>query len=127
MDEKKDKDQIEHSDKRYPDSTRIGKWIIEVNDPFGFVVRHSQSPEEFHFFKDANNGWLTSVSRIILGKPTFNTFNARGDKGCMAPILCDKVSNERAYKIAALKEKLNEDTITSEEKDELLNLLKNVV
>ena len=56
MDEKGNKDQIQCDRQRYPDSIGVGNWIIQVNDPLGFVVKNTVQPEEYHFQRHTTCG-----------------------------------------------------------------------
>lgn len=126
MDEKNNKDQIQRNPKCYPDSVNLGKWSIEVNDPIGFVVKNTTSPEEYHFLKDSS-GWITGVCRIDPRNPVVNTLNSRGARGMFSPILCDKESVRKFMRKTVLSGRFRDKTITPEEKEELLNLCQGVL
>lgn len=97
----------------------FGNWTLQMNPPFGFVVRNKLARESYHFYAESN-GWITGEWAI--GRPdelaTCTAFNSMGSK-LSTPVLVDKKSLEKAARIKSLREK---DFLSDSEKEELLIL-----
>jgi len=126
MDEENSKAEVKHSSQRYPNTIHIGAWEIEINHPLGVVVRNCLEKEEYHFFRDSN-GWVTGVYRGDPVHPVINTLNSRGARGLFAPVMCDADSAKRARRQIELIDRFKNNTITTEEKEELLKIEHGVV
>lgn len=98
---------------------RVGNWVIEVNLPWGFVVKNSCQREEYHFLA-SSNGWVTgrSYQGRAIKNAAVEAFNSMGVK-MLATQLVDKQSTKILSRIVELKTKR---ILTPHEQEELLIL-----
>ncbi|MCG3177369.1 MAG: hypothetical protein MOGMAGMI_02343 [Candidatus Omnitrophica bacterium] len=103
------------------DPVEFGKWIIEFNPPFGFLVKNTKTPEEYHFFGDSD-GWVTSRHGQP-GKQAALAYSTRslltGTFYPQATCFVDKESTKKATRIMELQAKKH---LTQDETAELLDL-----
>jgi len=95
----------------------IGKWAIEENRPYGFVVRNTDESScgvEYHFYYDSN-GWISAKQKNADAR-VLNVFGQLD----LTPVLCDKESTKKYDRIQELKNKGFQ--LSQEESKELLNL-----
>lgn len=94
-------------------------WKIEINAPFGFVVRNLTAKESYHFCA-RSNGWITGEWQINRSEEEAicTAFNSRGFI-LMSPVLVDSKATEKYVRIEELKLK---PVLMESEKEELLKL-----
>lgn len=103
------------------DPIELGNWKLEFNYPFGFVVKNIKTPEEYHFLA-SSDGWVTSkhtseANTASLAYSTRSLLNGQfyPNNTCFV----DKESTNKQRRIIELQEK---ETLTDEEKEELLEI-----
>lgn len=103
------------------DPVEFGKWAIEFNPPFGFVVRNTKTPEEYHFLAESD-GWITS--RHTQGKnQAALAYSTRSLlTGTFYPNATCFVDKESTKKQTRIMELQNKKHLTVEEQGELLEL-----
>ena len=103
------------------DSIEFGKWIIDFNPPFGFVVRNTKTPEEYHFLAESD-GWVTSRHGTP-GKQAALAYSTRSLLTSTfypnATAFVDKASTKKQTRIIELQSKKH---LTTDETTELLDL-----
>lgn len=97
---------------------QVGSWQLEMNRPFGFIVRSMTTPMHEYHFHFQSTGWVTGVVRNKK-HDTQKAFNANADV-VGAPVLVDKESCKRYARFSELQKKGK--TLTKEESLELLSL-----
>jgi hypothetical protein len=73
---------------------QVGNWQLEMNRPFGFIVRNLCEPKtEFHFYFESN-GYITSRSFRNPKEPEVKALTWMGECGANYPILVDRETCE---------------------------------
>lgn len=126
MDKQKTEAEVKRSSEHGKDSNtlRFGYWELEVNQPFGFVLRNTEGACEYHF-SALSNGWFTGRDLSRSGMERLRCMNVRGEV-VGSPILFDEKTLSKKRRVEVLLKKLKEKEITEEEKDELLSLQNNL-
>ena len=97
---------------------QIGTWQLEMNRPFGFIVRSMTVPMHEYHFHFQSTGWVSGVVRHKK-HDTQKAFNANADQ-VGTPVLVDKESCKKYARFAELQKKGK--TLTHDEAKELLAL-----
>ena len=97
---------------------QVGAWQLEMNRPYGFIVRSMTVPMHEYHFHFQSTGWVTGVVRHKKCDSQ-KAFNANADI-VGAPVLVDKESCKRYERFQELQKKGK--TLTLEEAQELLVL-----
>lgn len=97
---------------------QVGNWQLEMNRPFGFIIRSMTVPMHEYHFHFQSTGWVTGVVRHKK-HDTQKAFNANADV-VGSPVLVDKESCAKYARFAELQKKGK--TLTAEEAKELLIL-----
>lgn len=102
-----------------PNGFTLGNWEVEVNEPYGFIVKSTVDIHcQYHFLHDSN-GWMTSLVKRKKEKQ-LNVLNAFGKLGGQA-ILVDKESAAKYARFIELQKK--GEKLTEEEMKELLQIM----
>ena len=103
------------------DPIEFGQWKIEFNPPFGFVVRNTKTPEQYHFLA-VSDGWVTSRH----GEPGKQAALAYSTRSLLSgqfypnnTCFVDKESTKKQTRIMELQAKKH---LTQDETTELLDL-----
>ena len=97
---------------------QIGNWQLEMNRPFGFIVRCLGIPQQEYHFHFQSTGWVTGIVRHKK-HTTQKAFNANADI-VGVPTLVDKENCVKYARFIELQKKGK--TLTHEEAKELLSL-----
>lgn len=97
---------------------QVGNWQLEMNRPFGFIVRCFGQPIHEYHFHFQSNGWVTGVTKHKKSTQQ-KAFNSNGEP-VGQPILVDKDSCIKYARFIELQKKGN--AMTHDETKELLTL-----